>query len=100
MLQLRFWRHDHQLAHNWMVASSQASGGKMLYPAVFVELRDASGVIGLGEAAPSHRYGETAETCLAFLQQVDARRLSINDIDGSMRYIDSIAAGNYSPKGA
>ena len=100
MLQLRFWRLDLQLAHNWMVASSQAQGGKTVYPAVFVELRDASGVIGRGEAAPSGRYNETAETCLSFLRQVDARRLNITDVDASMRYVESIAPGNFSPKGA
>ncbi|MGZ5019881.1 MAG: dipeptide epimerase, partial [Chthoniobacterales bacterium] len=66
-MELRFRRYDLKLAYNWMVASSQTTGGKMIYPAVLVELRDHDGVIGYGEAAPSNRYHETADTCLAFL---------------------------------
>ncbi|MDQ6625870.1 MAG: dipeptide epimerase [Verrucomicrobiota bacterium] len=100
MMQLKFWRFDLKLVHNWMVASSQASGGKTVYPATYVELRDRDGVIGLGEAAPSRRYDETAETSLAFYQLVDAARLSFDDIEGSMRYVEALAPGNYSPKGA
>lgn len=99
-MQLKFWRFDLKLVHNWMVASSQASGGKTVYPATFVELRDRDGVVGLGEAAPSRRYDETAATSLAFYQLVDAARLSFDDIEGSMRYVESLAPGNYTPKGA
>jgi L-alanine-DL-glutamate epimerase-like enolase superfamily enzyme len=71
-----FRRSDLRLAHNWMVASSQRSGGKSVYPAVLVELRDKNGVIGYGEAAPSLRYRETAQTCVEFLSRVDAGRLA------------------------
>ncbi len=55
-----FRRFDLRFAHNGMVASRQRSGGKSVYPAVLVELRDKNGVIGYGEAAPSLRYRETA----------------------------------------
>lgn len=99
-MQLKFWRFDLKLVHNWMVASSQASGGKAVYPATFVDLRDRDGLMGFGEAAPSRRYDETAETSLAFYQLVDAARLSFDDIEGSMRYVETLAPGNYSPKGA
>ncbi|HEX8280017.1 MAG TPA: dipeptide epimerase [Chthoniobacterales bacterium] len=99
-MQLTFRPYDLRLAHNWMVASSQATGGKTLYPAVFVELRDADGVIGRGEAAPSMRYGENTDTCMQFLQQVDATRLSFDDVAGSMRYVEAIGPGDHSPKGA
>lgn len=99
-MQLKFWRFDLKLVHNWMVASSQASGGKTVYPATYVELRDRDGVVGLGEAAPSRRYDETAETSLAFYELVEAARLSFADIEGSMRYLESLAPGNYSAKGA
>ncbi len=97
---LTFRRYDLQLTHNWMVASSQASGGKTIYPAVFVELRDADGVLGRGEAAPSNRYLETADTCLAFLEKVDAGRLSFDDLAGSMAYLENLTPGDFSPKGA
>ncbi len=100
MMELRFRRYDLRLAYNWMVASSQATGGKMIYPAVLVELRDGDGVIGYGEAAPSNRYHETADTCLAFLQRVDAKQLSFDDVESSMRYVESLDRGNFSPRGA
>lgn len=99
-MKLSYRRYDLKLAHNWMVASSQATGGKSIYPAVFVELRDGDGVLGRGEAAPSNRYLETADTCLAFLQRVDATRLNFDDVEGSMHYVESLAGGDFSPKGA
>ncbi|MEP6685651.1 MAG: enolase C-terminal domain-like protein, partial [Verrucomicrobiota bacterium] len=99
-MELKFRRYDLTLAHNWMVASSLATGGKMIYPAVLLELRDCDGVVGFGEAAPSIRYLENTQTCIDFLQNVDATRLSFDDVDGSMRYVESLIAGHYSSKGA
>lgn len=99
-MKLTFRRFDLRLRHTWTVASSLAQGGKDIYPAVFVELRDGDEVIGLGEAAPSNRYHETAETCVEFLSRIDAARLSFDDVQGSMAYVESLAPGNYSPKGA
>ena len=99
-MELRFCRFDLKLAHNWMVASSQASGGKTIYPAMLVELHDRDGLIGFGEAAPSRRYDETVDTCLAFLQRLDPARLNFDDVEGSMRYVEAVAPGNFSPKGA
>ncbi len=99
-MQFTYRRFDLKLTHNWTVASSQASGGKTIYPAVLVELRDAAGVVGYGEAAPSNRYLETADTCLTFLQRVDPARLSFDDVEASMRYLETIVPGNFSPKGA
>ncbi len=99
-MQLHFRRHDHQLAHRWMVASSQATGGKVVYPAVLLELTDRDGIIGRGEAAPSRRYDETAETSLTFLQRIDPTRLSFDDLEGSMRYLEALTPRDHSPKGA
>ena len=99
-MELHFRRYDLKLAHNWMVASSQATGGKTIYPAVLLELRHRDGVIGFGEAAPSLRYQESADTAVAFLQRIDTTRLSFDDVDGSMRYVESLDRENFSPKGA
>src|SRR3954454_16288233 len=99
-MQLHFRRFDLKLAHNWMVASSLASGGKMIYPAVLLELQDGEGLVGYGEAAPSRRYDETAETSAGFLARVDASRLSFDDVAGSMRYVESLSTGDFSAKGA
>ncbi len=91
---------DLRLTHRWTVASSLASGGKSIYPAVFVELRDADGVVGRGESAPSNRYLETVQTCLDFFARVEAARLSFADLPGSMTYLEALAPKNHSPKGA
>ncbi len=99
-MELTFRRFDLKLAHNWMVASSVASGGKTIYPAVLIELRDVDGVVGLGESAPSRRYQETAETCAEFFERVDASQLSFADVASSMSHIEALASGNFSPKGA
>ena len=91
---------DLRLTHKWMVASSLAEGGKNVYPAVLVELRNGEGLMGVGEAAPSNRYQETAQTCLEFFKRIDPAKLSFEDVVGSMAYIESLVPGNYSPKGA
>src|SRR5204863_2394033 len=80
--------------------SSLAEGGKDIFAAAFVELRDEDGVVGFGESAPSTRYKETVDTCVAFFQRIDGARLSFDDVAGSMNYVESLAPGNFSPKGA
>lgn len=99
-MELTFRRFDLKLTHTWTVASSLAEGGKNIYPAVFVELRDGDSVLGLGEAAPSNRYHETAQTCVKFLERIEASRLSFSDVEGSMAYIESLSPEDFSPKGA
>lgn len=99
-MQLNFRQHDLKLVHNWTVATSQKIGGRKSVPIVLLELRDADGLTGYGEAASSLRYGEDARTAMTFLRQVDACRLSFDRVEASRRYIESIAPGNYSPKGA
>ena len=99
-MHLSFRRYDLQLAHKWMIASSQATGGKLVHQTVLVELRDADGSIGVGEASPSLRYNESAETALEFIEWIDTSRLRFDDLEASMRYIEALAPGEYSAKGA
>jgi L-Ala-D/L-Glu epimerase len=102
-MKIEIWRYDLALTHRWTIASSlkpDGSGGKDVYKTVFVELTDKDGLKGLGESAPSTRYHENADSSEAFLRKVDATRLSFEDIRGSMAYLDEIAPGNYSAKGA
>jgi L-alanine-DL-glutamate epimerase-like enolase superfamily enzyme len=99
-LELRFWRYELQLAHRWMIATSQASGGRCDKSVVVVELRDRDGVIGRGEASPSLRYNESAETALAFMHRIDPSRLSFDHLESSMRYIEALAPNEFSGKGA
>lgn len=99
-MKIHIWRYDLALTHTWTIASSLASGGKNIYKTVFAELTNADGLTGIGESAPSTRYDENADSVEAFLRGVDANRLSFEDIPGSMAYLDTIAPGNASAKGA
>lgn len=102
-MKLSFRRHECRLSRKWTIASRTGPGGgpgAHTAPVVLVELRDADGVTGLGEAAPSRRYGEDVETVAAFLAQVDAARLSFADVAGSMAYLDSLSPGDCAAKGA
>jgi len=99
-MEMKFWPFDLKLANTWRIADSANGPGKDFYPVVFVELRSEDGRAGLGEAAPSARYQENIQTVQAFLKQVDAARLSFEDAAASMRYLDSVAAGNYAAKTA
>src|SRR5688572_12284216 len=94
-MKLSFRRFDLQFKHTWLIASSLAEGGKDIYPVVFIELRDADGVVGLGESAPSTRYHETAQSCVAFFERVDASRLSFDDLEGSMAYVEGLSPGDF-----
>ena len=99
-MQLSFRPYELKLIHNWTIATSQNVGGRTIAPIVLLELRDNNGVIGYGEATTSARYGETAETAIAFLRKIDMSRLSFADVNASRAYVESVARGNYSPKGA
>lgn len=98
-MKLTHRRYDLALRHRWAIATDlNQGGGKSLYPVVFVELTDAQGRTGRGEASPSSQYHETHATVTAFLQRVDAARLSFDDVAGSMAYLETVAPGSYPAK--
>lgn len=102
-MKLTFRRFDLQLAHRWTIASRLGpggGGGTDIFKVVFVELTDKDGVKGLGEAAPSSRYQESADGALAFLEHVLADRISFDDVPASMDYVNAVAPGNFAAKGA
>lgn len=76
-----------KLANPWKIASSKGSG---THRTVIVELTDAEGVFAIGEAAPSSLYGESVETVLPVLAQLDTSKLSFSDVPGSMAFLDSL----------
>ncbi len=102
-MKLRHWRYELQLAHRWTIARGLepgGGGGTTTYRIVFVELTDNDGTVGLGEAAPSARYGESADGAAAFLERLDASRLSFGDVAGSLEYVRGVAPGEFAAKGA
>jgi L-alanine-DL-glutamate epimerase-like enolase superfamily enzyme len=102
-VKLNVRRFDLKLAHRWTIARGLepgGEGGSVIFKVVFVELTDAAGRRGLGEAAPSSRYDENADSVAAFLEHVNPERLSFEDVPGSMKYLETIAAGQQAAKGA
>ena len=102
-MKLNFRRFELTLTHRWSIASGLGpggAGGTNVFRVAFVELIDRDGVMGLGEAAPSSRYEENVDSTIAFLEHVDASRLSFDDVPGSMQYLETIADKNLAPKGA
>ena len=71
-VKLNFKRLELQLAHAWTIARSVASRSAKV---LVVELAGADGTVGLGEAAPTARYKESADSVEAFLRKVDPRGL-------------------------
>jgi L-Ala-D/L-Glu epimerase len=76
-----------RLANLWKIASRRGSG---THRTVIVELAGSDGLTAIGEAAPSVLYGESVETFLKALPQVDATKLSFKDVPGSMTYLEKI----------
>jgi L-alanine-DL-glutamate epimerase-like enolase superfamily enzyme len=96
-MKLQFRRFDLKLTHTWRIASGSKAGTDN-YGVVFVELADNQGRSGMGEAASTKRYGQPVEVIEAFLQKVDADKLSFADLPGSMKYLDTVAPGNDAAK--
>jgi L-Ala-D/L-Glu epimerase len=96
---VRFWRSELHLKHRWAIARSAGGGGETAR-VVFFEVRDADGMTGLGEAAPSRRYQENVDTVQAFLEHVHGSRLDAENIPASMDYLEKLGPGNYAAKGA
>jgi len=95
-VQLTYRRLALQLAHPWTIARTLGKVPRekqQTAHVVVAELTDGHGVCGLGEAAPSPRYGESVESVAAFLGRVDAARLSFDDVDGSWRYLEGLGPG-------
>src|SRR4051795_3606568 len=96
-MEIKSYQFELHLAHEWATAGSAAKKGGIV---TCVELRSADGVAGVGESAPSSRYGETLETVVAFLKKVDPQRLSFGDVPASMAYLDEISANDFAAKAA
>jgi len=94
-VKLSFKPLDLHLAHTWTIARGS---GTNLERVVVVELLGADGTVGRGEAAPSSRYRESAETVEAFCRKVDARGLAFNDVEGSMEYLETVSPHDMSAK--
>jgi L-Ala-D/L-Glu epimerase / N-acetyl-D-glutamate racemase len=94
-VKLNFKRLDLQLAHKWTIARGNGTNNSKV---VVVELTGADGTAGLGEAAPVARYKESVDSVEAFCKKVDPRGLSFSDIEGSMKYLETVSPHDMSAK--
>jgi L-alanine-DL-glutamate epimerase-like enolase superfamily enzyme len=99
-VQIKFWRYELKLTNPWMIASGVGKGATNIFPVAILQLTADDGTMGLGESAPASRYKETAAGGLEFFEQVDARKLSFDDVAGSMKYVEAIAPGQIAAKSA
>jgi len=97
-MKLQFRRFELKLTRTWRIATGVGGAGTNTYDTVLVELSDDQGRAGIGEAASTGRYEQPVEVIEAFLRKADASRLSFDDIAGSMKYLDTVAAGNNAAK--
>ena len=102
-MKISFRRLDLKLANTWTIARSlntAAGTGSDVARVVLVELSDADGTVGLGEAAPSSRYQENIDSVQSFLTHVNPEKLSFADVAGSMKYMEGISPKQFAAKGA
>ncbi|MBI3787707.1 MAG: dipeptide epimerase [Ignavibacteriales bacterium] len=95
-MQLSFSRFDLKLKHTFTISRSSRDVATV----VFVGL-ELDGITGIGEAAPSRRYGETIETVEEFFGKIDLAKFQDPfQLENILRYVDSLAEGNYAAKAA
>jgi L-Ala-D/L-Glu epimerase / N-acetyl-D-glutamate racemase len=94
-VKLNFKRVDLQMAHTWTIARGSGSN---ISKVVVAELTGAEGTVGLGEAAPISRYKESLDGVEAFFKKVDPRGLSFSDVEGSMKYLETVSLHDMSAK--
>lgn len=93
-MKLTFRRYDLRLKHTFTIAR----GGRNVSPVVIVQVEH-DGVIGYGEAAPSARYGETPETVISFLTNLDLSGFQTPfELESILGYVEKITDGNTAAK--
>jgi len=85
-----------RLTHTFTIAR-----GSVDTKQIVIVLLEHDGITGVGEAAPSSRYGESAQTVRSFLEKVNLERFEdpfrLESILGS---VDAVSEGNYAAKAA
>lgn len=102
MLTRRIHLHSLELKQPWAIANRPGHNrnGISHKTCVLLELSDADGNVGLGEAAPVSTYNETALSTLRFLREFDWTRLSFHHLENSLAYLHASKKGNYAAKAA
>lgn len=90
------------LRHPWTIGRDvkALTAGRTAARNILVTLVDEKGLAGIGEAAPSARYGESFESAVAFLQSVDPKPLSFYRVENSVEYLEGLGGGQQAAKAA
>jgi L-alanine-DL-glutamate epimerase-like enolase superfamily enzyme len=95
-MKFRFSRYDLHLKHTFTIAR----GARNVSPVVILELEH-EGIVGYGEASPLARYGESADSVVAFLSRVDVARCADPfQLETVLAYVDGLSTGNSAAKAA
>jgi L-Ala-D/L-Glu epimerase len=94
-VKLDFKHLDLRLTHKWTIARAP---GTNIFKVIVVELTGTVGLSGIGEAAPIIRYNESVDSVEAFLRKLDPRKLSFDDIAGSMNYLNTVSTADMAAK--
>lgn len=95
-MKLSFKQYTLRLKHPFTLSR----GSSDTRQSVIVEIEH-DGLVGYGEAAPIMRYGESAETVVAFLNMVHfPPSADPANVDELLDYVHSVVPGNYSAKAA
>ncbi len=93
-MKLTYSQYELKLRHVFTIARGSSS----VDPVIIVQLQH-DGITGLGEAAPSGRYGESVETVQQFLGKLDLQRFEDPfQLESILNYVDGVAQGNYAAK--
>lgn len=87
-MKLKFSRLELQLVDPWKIARTP---GTTSIHVIETALTDCDGTVGLGEASPVARYGESADLVEAFLAKIDDKTLFDNDTVNNKSHFLSIS---------
>jgi L-alanine-DL-glutamate epimerase-like enolase superfamily enzyme len=95
-MKLTFYKKELKLKHPFTIARNTRSVQEVL----FVELEH-EGIIGIGEASPSERYGETIQSTIDFFRKANLEQFdSAYVVEEINKYLQTLGDGNFAAKAA
>jgi len=95
-MKLTYYKKELKLKHPFTIAR----GSRTFQEVIFVELEH-DGIVGIGEASPSERYGETISSSIQFFEKVNLAQFdSAYVVEDINKYLQGIGPGNYAAKAA
>ena len=98
-MQIKSWKEELKLTYPWAIASGSKGGASNVTVGI-VQLTAPDGTVGIGESSPASRYKENIQSGLDFLGRLDGKKLSFDDLEASMNYVEGFEPGNHSAKSA